>query len=156
MTLSTINTFLHLLATAIWIGGMIYINIVLMPSLLAIDPSQRGKLLAAVTKRFGFMASGSIIILIITGIINTPSQMLFNFSTTFGITLTIKHLVIAAMVVIGLLIMFWLGPKMQASSPSPGEQPSPEFLKMQSQISVLSRVNMVLGVLVLFLTAMIT
>jgi putative copper export protein len=156
MTLTTLNNFLHLLTTTSWIGGMIYINIILIPSLTAIDPPQRGKLLSAATKRFGILASTSIIILIVTGIFKTPSQMLFNFSSTFGIALTVKHLVIVAMVVIGLLIMFRLGPKMQASSPSPGEQPGPQYLKLQSQISILSRVNMVLGVVVLILAAIIT
>jgi hypothetical protein len=42
--------FLHLLATAAWIGGMIYIILVLMPSLTAIDPPQRGKLMGAAAK----------------------------------------------------------------------------------------------------------
>ena len=156
MTLSTINNFFHLLATTTWIGGMIYINIVLMPSLSAIDPSQRGRLLVAITKRFTFLSHGSLIILLITGIVKTPTQMLFNISGIYGIALTLKHLVILAMVVVGLLISIWLGPKMQSLSPAPGEQPAEGFLKIQTQISVFARINMVLGVMVLFLAGIIT
>ena len=156
MTLSTINNFLHLLATVTWIGGMIYINIVLMPSLSAIDPSQRGRLLGATTKRFMLLSWGSIIILVITGLLKTPSQMLLNISGVYGISLTLKHFVILLMIVIGLLITFSLGPKMQSLSPTPGEQPTPGFLKMQNQLSVLARINTILGVSVLLFSAIIT
>jgi len=156
MTLTTIYNFLHILATSTWIGGMIYINIVLMPSLSAIDPSQRGRLLGAATKRFGLLAWGSILVLLITGLIKTPSQMLLNVSGTYGISLTLKHLVVVSMVVIGLLMTFWFGPKMQSLSPSPGEKPTPGFLKVQKQLSTLALVNTILGVLVLFFSAIIT
>ncbi len=153
MTLTSINNFLHILATATWFGGMIYTNIVLMPSLSAIDPSQRGQLLGATTKRFSFLAWGSMIILVITGLIRTPSPMLLNVSSTWGTWLTLKHLLVLLIVVIGLLITFWLGPKMQSLSPSSGEQPGSGFLKVQKQLSVLARINSILGGLVLLFSA---
>ncbi len=156
MTLNTIINFLHLLATTTWIGGMIYINIVLMPSLSAIDPSQRGRLQGAVTKRFMYLSLGSLIILLITGFAKTPPQLLFNISGAYGIALTLKHLVILAMIVIGLLISFRLSPKMKSLSPAPGELPAEGFLKIQTQISVYAQINMVLGVLVLFLAGILT
>ncbi|MEE8357627.1 MAG: DUF4149 domain-containing protein [Anaerolineales bacterium] len=155
MTISTIINFLHLLATSTWIGGMLYINIVLMPSVSAIDPAQRGQFLGATTKRFAFLASGSIVVLVITGIMRTPSQLMFNLSTIYGIALTLKHLVISVMIVIGLVISFWLGPKVKSLTPAPGEQPQAGFLKIQSQISTFARINMVLGVLVLFLAGIL-
>ena len=155
MTLSTIINFLHLFATVTWIGGMIYFNLILMPSLTAIDPPQRGRLLGAVAKRFTFLSWGSIIILVITGLLITPSYMLLTFSGVYGISLTLKHLVILLMIIIGLVITFSLGPKMHSLSPSPGEPPSSGFLKVQNQLSVLVRINTILGVLVLLLSVMI-
>ncbi len=156
MTLLTINNFLHLLATVTWVGGMIYFNTVLMPSLSAIDPLQRGRLLNVIAKRFTFVAWGCLIVLVITGLITTPTQMLLNVSGIYGISLTAKHLVILLMIIIGLVITFSLGPKMQTLSPSPGEQPSPGFLKVQNQLSVLVRINTILGVLILFFSTLIT
>jgi putative copper export protein len=153
MTLTSIIKFLHILATATWFGGMIYTNIVLMPSLSAIEPSQRGRLLGATTKRFSLLAWGSMIILVITGLIRTPAPMLLNVSSVWGTWLTLKHLLVIAMVVIGLLITFWLSPKMQSLSPSSGEQPTSGFLKVQKQLSVLARVNSILGGLVLLFSA---
>ncbi len=156
MVLQAISNFLHILATTTWIGGMIYINVILMPSLSAIEPSQRGRLLGATTKRFTYLSWGSIIVLVLTGLAKTPSQMLFNVVGAYGISLTVKHIIVVAMIVIGLLITFRLGPKMQSLSPSPGEPPAPEFLKVQNQLSILARANTVLGGVVLFLSAIIT
>jgi uncharacterized membrane protein len=152
MTLSTIINFLHLLATVTWIGGMLYYNIILKPSLTSIDPSQRGRLLGAVMKRFIFLSWGCIIILVITGLLITPSQMLLNVAGVYGITLTLKHFVILLMIVIGLVITFSLRPKLHSLSPSPEKSPSLEFLKVQNQLSVLGRLNALLGVMVLLLS----
>jgi len=155
MTVSTITDFLHVLATTTWIGGMIYTNAVLMPSLSAIEPSQRGKLIGAVSKRFTLFAWSSIIILVITGFMVTPSGVLFNTSNTYGITLTIKHVVVLVMIVIGLLITFVISPKLMSLAPSADEKPAPDYLKAQGQLALLARVNLVLGILVLLLAVML-
>ena len=62
-----IRDFLHLLATAVLIGGMLYSILVLMPSLAAIDLPQRGKFMGVAGKRFSFFAWGSVVVLLITG-----------------------------------------------------------------------------------------
>ena len=133
MILSTIINFLHLLATVTWIGGMLYYNIILKPSLTSIDPSQRGRLLGAVMKRFIFLSWVCIIILVITGLLITPSQMLLNVASVYGIILTLKHFVILLMIVIGLVITFSLRPKLRSLSPSPEKSPS---ASSQSHINV--------------------
>jgi uncharacterized membrane protein len=155
MTVSTITEFLHVLATTTWIGGMIYTNAVLMPSISAINPQERGKLIGAVSKRFTLYAWGSIIILVITGFMATPSGLLFSTATTYGTTLTIKHVVVLVMIVVGLLITFVISPKLMSLAPSPGDKPSPDYLKTQGQLTLLARVNLVLGILVLLLAVML-
>lgn len=155
MILTTILKFLHLLSTVMWIGGMLTINLVLMPSLAAIDPPQRGKMLGASLKRYMPLALGAMILLLLTGIQSTPSEDFFNLSTFIGIIFALKHLVVIIMVIIGLMVPFVLSPKMQKLSPAPGTPPSPAFIQTQKQLSLLSLVNMVLGIIVLFLAAMI-
>ena len=153
MLFTMINDFLHLLATVVWIGGLIYINLVLMPSLTAIDPPQRGKLSGAVAKRFTILAWCAVIILLITGYLKTPSGMLFNISNTSAVALTIKHILVLVMIAIGLLVTFVTAPKMKSLAPEPGEPPPPEFLKAQKQLSTLALTNMILGILVLLSVA---
>lgn len=145
--------FLHLLTAVIWIGGMIYFNFVLSPSLAAIDPPQRGKLVGAVSKRFAMFAWGCIIILLMTGLLLTPSGMLFDTSSTYGIALFVKIIMFIVMIIIGAFISFIKVPKMEKLAPKPDEKPAPEFFKIQKQISLLAHINMILGILILLCVA---
>ena len=149
MLLQIIIDYLHLLATVTWMGGGVYINLVLMPSLTAIDPPARGKLMAAASKRFTIIAWSSIIVLLVTGYMKTPTGMLFNTTESYGMTLTVKHVLFLSMMVLASLIMFVVVPKMNALAPKPGEKPSPEFLKAQKQLPMLSVTTIILGIVVL-------
>jgi uncharacterized membrane protein len=150
-----IRDFLHLLATAVWIGGMLYIVFVLMPSLTAIDPPQRGKLMGTAAKRFTILSWSSVLVLLITGYMKTPDGMLFDTSTTYGVTLTVKHFVVLLMMIIGVLIGFVIVPKIGKLAPKPGEPPSPDFLKAQKQLPVFAITNTILGIAVLLFVALL-
>lgn len=150
-----IRDFLHLLATVTWIGGMIYINLALMPGLTAIDPPQRGKLMGAVGKRFAILSWSSVLILLITGYLKTPEGMLFETLTSYGMTLTVKHFTIMGMMVVGIYISLVIVPQMGTLAPKPGEPPSPDFIKAQKRLPMLSVTNMILGIVVLFCAALL-
>lgn len=152
MTLTVVVDFLHLLAAAAWIGGMLFIKLVLMPSLLAADPPQRGRVMGAVAKRFTAVAWSCMAILLITGFLKTPSQFLADTSTSYGTILLVKHAVIALALIVGVLLLF-AGPKLNALAPGPGQAPSPAFLAAQGRVNVLSAINTVLGVVVLITVA---
>ncbi len=154
MSFAVINNFLHLLATVSWIGGIIFMNLVLFPAQTAIDPGQRGKLFGAVVKRFTVIVWVSVIILLLTGLYKTPSSMLFNPESRFGLWLTVKHIAILFMIIFGLLLTFVLSPKLRKLAPKPGEQPSSEFIKAQKNIALIARTNMTLGIIVLFCVSM--
>ncbi len=144
-----IINFLHQLATAIWIGGMIYMDLILMPSAAKIDPGESSKLLGLIAKKFTIFAWGSIIILIITGLLKTPSNMLFSASTDTEIILLIKHILVIVIIITGLIITVVFVPGLKANAPAPGEKPSEEFFSYQRKIEHLSKTNLVLGILIL-------
>lgn len=152
---STIIQFLHLLATVVWIGGMIFLEAVFYPSLRAIDPQQAGKAMSVAAKRFSIIAWSCILILIITGLLKTPSGWLLDTSSAIGARLFAKHLLIIVSVIIGLVITIGVAPKLISGSPKPGEPPSPEFLKNQQRVKMLSGTNMVIGVLILLVTTLL-
>jgi uncharacterized membrane protein len=154
MSYAVVNNFLHLLATVSWIGGIIFMNFVLVPSQAAISPEQRGKLFGAVVKRFLILVWGSVIVLIITGLYKTPEQFLFYPESRFGLWLTVKHAAIILMIIFGLIITFVVSPKLRTLAPKPGEQPSAEFVNAQKNMSLIARTNMVLGIIVLFCVSM--
>jgi copper resistance protein D len=154
MSLYAINNFFHLLATVTWIGGMVYMNLILFPAQSAIAPSERGKLMGTLAKRFSIAAWISVIVLLITGLVKTPSEFLINTSTHFGLWLTVKHIAILLMIIFGLIISIVLAPKMKSLAPKPGEQPSAQFIKTQGTLGKLSITNLVLGILVLLCVSM--
>jgi len=154
MTDAIVN-FLHLLATAIWLGGAIFIKLVLNPSLLEIDPQQRGRLMGTAAKRFSITAWISIIVLIITGLMKTPSDMIFNVSSDMGIILTIKHIFILGVILIGLIIAFKIVPSMRNASPKPGERPTEEYIKHNTRLENYSLTSTILGILIILLAALL-
>jgi uncharacterized membrane protein len=141
----TIVNVIHLLATSVWIGGMFFIHFVLQPSIKAIDPPQAGALMGGIAKRFSISAWISIIALIVTGLIKTPGDMLFDTSTDFGAALTVKHILILAAVAVGLVIAFVVGPAMRRNPPKPGAPPPEAFVRAQARLKALSTTNLLLG-----------
>ena len=61
----------HLIATVIWIGGIIFILLIALPSAKQVLGSEAGKLMGEISKRFTPIANYSIIFLLVTGIILT-------------------------------------------------------------------------------------
>ncbi len=150
MSVYLLNNFLHLLVAVIWIGGMIFINVVLMPSLLTAEPSERGKIMGTVSKRFTIVSWTSMLFLLVTGLIKTPEEMLVNTTNSYGLMITVKHILFLIMIIIGSIITFVMAPRMRKFAPKSGEKPSDEFVKAQNNLKMLSFINMVLGIIVLF------
>jgi uncharacterized membrane protein len=155
MVASAVVNLLHLIAAVFWIGGMAFVNLVLEPSLKELDPVQRGKLMGTIGKRFTIVAWGSVLLLLVSGFIKTPDGLLFDTSDAYGTTLLLKHIVVLLMILFGLRIAVGLIPKIRREAPQPGQAPSPEFLKAQGQFQLLSRVNFILGLIVLVLVALL-
>jgi putative copper resistance protein D len=149
MTVYVINNFIHLLTAVIWIGGMIYTNLVFMPSLSLIEPSQRGVMIGAVAKRFTIVSWTSIFVLLISGFFKTPDEMLFTTSNSYGLMITVKHILFLVMILSGSLITFKYAPLLRTKAPKAGEKPSDEFINAQKNLKILSSINMILGIIVL-------
>jgi len=153
MLLDVIVNFLHTLATAAWIGGMLFMKLVLLPAQAAIDAPQRGRLMGAAAARFTTVAWTSVVVLVVTGFLKTPDGRLMDFGSRFGTALAVKHLLIVAMISIGLVISLGIVPKLKALAPAPGQPPSDGFVRAQGRLDLLSAVNTVLGLLVLLAVA---
>lgn len=65
-----LNVWLHILAAAVWTGGLIYTAAVVVPFALSHPVDERQRILRALGRRFRWIAWGSIGVLIITGIGN--------------------------------------------------------------------------------------
>jgi len=117
--------FLHILSAIFWIGGMLFLVLVVAPFLQSLpDPKERSKIYQTVGKKYRFYGWVAIITLLCTGPI-----MLYTFygispsgifsrqlhASPFGRTLAIKLTLVAIIVTTSLIHDFWLGPKARSS-----------------------------------------
>jgi len=65
-----LNVWIHILAAAVWTGGLIYTAAVVVPFALSHPADERQRILRGLARRFRWIAWGSIVVLIITGIGN--------------------------------------------------------------------------------------
>jgi uncharacterized membrane protein len=99
-----IITWIHLVSSAIWVGGSLFIAVVFAPVLKTMSSSveERLQIMIRVGRKFNRIAMPSLIILIATGIFNSHqilSRPEFLFSTTYGILLVVKIILVIALLV---------------------------------------------------------
>ena len=132
---------------------MLFLTIVLAPYLAQMaSVRDRMHLVNAVGRRFrntGWVAIG---LMITTGLLNLvlrgfqPGQF---FDTRFGKILFIKLSVILVMLILSFIHDFVLGPKLIGLGQASGA--TPEFITLRRRVSWLARLNLLLGILVIFL-----
>ncbi len=139
--------FLHDLFTTIWVGGLITLGITVMPSVkksMGMGP-EANKLMDTIRKRLSILVYVSIIGLFVTGLLMGNSSLLYSgvvsISNEYSALLTAKHLVVALMVVLALVRSRVL-PRM-----------SLEGMKKTKMGARLTILNMILGIIVLLLSA---
>jgi len=147
----TLSYWMHIISTVVWIGGIIFILFVAIPSSKQVMGTDAGKLMGEISKRFTPLANYSIILLIVTGIILTGLNKQFSGIGTFGndwsSVMLIKHVIVLIMIIIhfyrGLILMPKIG-----RTESTTEKTSLQKLSLN-----LVKVNCSIGILALLLSA---
>jgi copper transport protein len=106
---------LHLVCDAIWVGGLFYIALVLVPALGQVPASVRAAVLARGLPRFSALAVVTVLVLALTGSLNTTIHLtsITQFlTTTYGRTLAIKIELFIIMAVISAYHAFRLRPRL--------------------------------------------
>lgn len=70
-----LSVWLHILAAAVWVGGLIYTAAVAVPFALSHDVSERQRILRGLARRFRWIGWGSIAVLFITGLGNLTLRL---------------------------------------------------------------------------------
>ena len=114
-----VSLFLHIVAAMFWVGGMLFLTLVIAPFLVSLkDPQKKSEIYQVVGGSFRFFGWIAIIILLVTGPINlyylgvTPSMLIdpaFH-ATAYGRTVMIKLALVCLIVISSLLHDFWIGP----------------------------------------------
>ncbi|MBD3190856.1 MAG: hypothetical protein GF308_09445 [Candidatus Heimdallarchaeota archaeon] len=100
--------FLHDLFTVIWIGGLVSMSLVIIPTLRkkVEQNMEREQLMGSMKKKLSILVYISIVGLIITGILlskRAPDYTRpFGFNNTYSILVSVKHLLMIPMVIIAI------------------------------------------------------
>ncbi len=152
-------TWAHLVSASIWVGGSIFIGIVLAPLLKTISESveERVTIMIKVGRKFNKIAIPSLAILIATGLYNSSnilSKPQLLFSTNYGIILLIKIIL-----VISLIAMFAVHVRMiriEIEKKIESKEMIPEIVqKLRSKIISLGRIMVFVSVAILFMAALL-
>ena len=149
----------HLIAASIWVGGSIFIGIVLAPLLKTISDSIEGRLsiMIRVGRKFNKIGVPSLIVLIVTGVYNSvgfivkPSLIL---STSYGIVLLIKIILVIILIITFAIHVRLIRSEIERKIES--KQLSGEFLqKLRSKIIMLGRLTVILSLAILLMAALL-
>ena len=148
-TLFSLSSWLHAVATVIFIGHHLLLTLIYLPVLA--KENSGGMILSSISKRSRIWMYISLVIFMVTGIylmIADPNYLGFgNFGNLWGILMLVKHILITGMIVMG----FWynailrVGPLMSSNTGAG---------MAIVRFGVYSRWMAVSGVLVLLLTAL--
>jgi len=149
----------HLVAASIWVGGSIFIGIVLAPLLKTISDSAEGRLsiMIRVGRKFNRIALPSLIILIASGIYNStnliakPSLLL---STNYGLILLTKIILVIVLIITFVVHVRLI--RYDTEKRIESKELSPELLqKLRSKIITLGRITVVVSVAILLMAALL-
>jgi uncharacterized membrane protein len=157
----SLSFFLHLLATVAWIGGLVTLALVVQPVLnrSVTDLQQRARLLEALLKRFQPIANLSLVVLILTGMVQTFTNRFYKgflqFDNPWAQAILFKHVAALGMIVVAAFITFSVQPALRRNALllANGLTDEAQSARMQQQQARLTWINLILSILVLFFTA---
>src|SRR2546423_1378186 len=74
MSLYNISVWIHVLLACIWVGGMFYTAAVVVPFAVKQAPDERQRILRGLARKFRMIGWSSVVLLVITGLINVSQR----------------------------------------------------------------------------------
>ncbi len=159
----------HLLAATTWVGSQVMLFAVVMPAARAIENAAvRSQLIGSVTRRFGYVGWGALLILLVTGIGNIAARAedfdhqrygIFDYDFRYAWLLTAKLALVVLIVVLTAWHTFRHGPRMLAMQQGTGSaRPSAEAQErlrtMRRRSMLVSSVNLAFALALLYLVTL--
>jgi|GEM_PF-1181548 uncharacterized membrane protein len=150
----TISIFLHLIATVLWIGGLVIFNVLVVPSVQRyLEPPIAGKLMGpmgAVARKIFYIG---VVLFLVSGslmtIVNQNYEGLLNFGNAWSQAMLVKHILVGILIVLAVYHHEILIPK-QAKLAG---KPSKELEKVEKQLKLAGIAALILVFVILLLTA---
>lgn len=155
----SLTYWLHMLATVVWIGSLSALAMLVLPAARkALDDESYASLLDKVRRRLDPIGWLSLAVLAGTGMFQMSANPnyggLFAFNNRWAVALLFKHILFLGMAGIAAYLTWGLVPKLQRLALRKAHgQDAPDAQRLWKQEETLLRINLVLGMLILALTA---
>ncbi|MBZ0280960.1 MAG: CopD family protein [Anaerolineae bacterium] len=163
-SLLALSYFFHLIATVVWIGGLVTLTVFIWPETKRILAENLAlySLMTRWRKRFVPLTNFSLVVLVFTGFVQMAGDPNYDgvlqISNEWSRVMLLKHLAIAGMVVCGLVLQYGVTPALERASLllERGKGDPTEWERLRRREVRLTWLNVVLGVTVLGFTAWAT
>ncbi len=156
-----VSYWIHLLATIIWLGGIVVMVFIAWPAL------QQGTLTSnqwlTIQRRFLPWVNASLVILLVTGFYQMTSDSNYtgflSVDSAWAWAILLKHIAYGLMVIVTVIVQLYLYPAMNRLTLLSGKRPEladAERERLQRQEIRLLRLNLLCAVVVLLFTAIAT
>lgn len=159
-----ISYFFHLVATIVWLGGLVLMTVLVWPEVNRVLGTQPAlyDLLRRLRQRFAPWTTFSLVVLVVTGIIQTSADQHYEgflaFNNDWSRAILLKHIAIIGMVVCGLMLQYGVAPALERASllVERGKGDPAAWARLRRREVRLTWVNVMLGLAVLAFTAWAT
>ena len=154
-----IVTWAHLVSASIWVGGGIFLGVVLAPLLkkMSFSTEERLELMIKTGRRFNKIALPSLIILIVTGIYNSHLMLQspeILFSSSYGAFLITKIILVVALIVTFVVHIRVFSAEVEKKI-TKREIADNELKKLNKKGMILGETTVVLSVAILFFASLL-
>ena len=158
----TLAYWLHMLATVVWIGGLTALALLVLPAARqTLESKAYADLLERLQRRLGPIGWFCLAALLATGMFQMSASPNYEgwlaISNRWAVAILIKHLVFLVMIALSAYSTWVLFPQMRRSAlrlaRNQSEADALVAARLQQQEANLMRLNLVLGALILALTA---
>ncbi len=156
-----ISVWLHIVAATVWVGGMLFLVLVVVPWLRSGARANAGAFLRETGRRFRNVGWACFAVLLATGSFNlwmrgTRLPDLFRtewLASSFGRTVLVKIGLFSLILLVSAFHDFAVGPR--ASAAIERDPRSPEARSLRLRASLLGRANAVLALVAIFVGVML-
>ena len=154
-----IITWAHLVSAAIWVGGSLFIGVVLAPILktMSFSLEERLQMMIKVGRRFNKIAIPSLIILIGSGLYQSHQILLsidYLSTSSYGIYLVIKIIMVIALIITYVVHVRIIRKDVEEQIIS-NQIPKIQIQKLRTRIIVLGQITVVLSIAILFMASLL-
>ena len=152
-----VSYLVHIIATVIGIGGIVFIALVVTPA--AEGEPGCSRFLTAIQRRFTPIANLCLVALIVTGMVQLTSNSNYagflSFSNVWAKAILLKHLAVGGMIAAALYMNLVLQPDINRTMMllSSGKAKPEETAALSRRQSQLMQINVALSIVVLLFTA---